>query len=249
MPDRYQIAIVGAGPAGLSAAGRAAYYDAESGADSPGYVLLEAFSTFAKTIQKYQKGKHVMDEPGFLQLRSPVPFVAGKREEVLGAWQSSIDDGLNIRYDSEVAAIEGEQGNFRLRLQSGDVVAANNDSNRAFYCRYESTVGSLELPAAEGESGAIVLSTPSGDERIECQRIVARLGTVPPRRFVESCGIEIASDSPEAVPDVDRHYQSNVPGLYILARWDRTPILPVATPPVWCCQPTSPYTRPAIPVS
>lgn len=312
MSDRYQIAIVGAGPAGLSAAGRAAYYDAESGADSPGYVLLEGFSTFAKTIQKYQKGKHVMDEPGFLQLRSPVPFVAGKREQVLGAWQSSINDGLNIRYDSEVTAIEGEQGNFRLRLQSGDVVAtehivfsigtqgnprtlgvtgdgesdfvrytlddpedfkgetivvigagdaaienaialsdyntvyivnrrnefsrakdgnlnavlaANNDRNRAFYCRYESTVGSLELPAVDGASGAIVLNTPSGEERIECQRIIARLGTVPPRRFVESCGIEIASDSPEAVPDVDRHYQSNVPGLYIIGALGGYPLI------------------------
>ena len=116
MPDSYHIAIIGAGPAGLSAAGRAAEYDAESGATAPSYVLLEGFSTFAKTIQKYQKGKHVMDTPGFLDLRSPVPFVAGKREEILGGWQNSIDtDSINIRYNSEVTAIEGERGNFSIK--------------------------------------------------------------------------------------------------------------------------------------
>ena len=46
------VIIIGAGPAGLSAAGRAAHHDRESGATSPTYILLEGFSTFAKTIQK-----------------------------------------------------------------------------------------------------------------------------------------------------------------------------------------------------
>lgn len=312
MYKRYHIAIVGAGPAGLSAAGRAAHYDREAGADEPGYVLLEGFSTFAKTIQKYQKGKHVMDEPGFLALRSEVGFNAGKREQILGVWEEAVAAGLNIRYDSEVVAIEGEQGAFCLKLQSGDVLeaehvvfsigtqgnprvlgvpgdaesdfvrytlddpedfkdetvvvvgagdaaienaialsdynrvvivnrrsefsrakdgnlnavlAAINDKNRPFSCRYESNVAGLELPDSPGGMGAIVLSTPSGEERIPCHRIIARLGTVPPRKFVESCGIEISSDNPDAVPEVDRHYQSNVPGLYIIGALGGYPLI------------------------
>ncbi|MAT92757.1 MAG: cyclic nucleotide-binding protein [Halioglobus sp.] len=312
MADRYHIAVIGAGPAGLSAAGRAAHYDREAGAAQPSYILLEGFSTFAKTIQKYQKGKHVMDEPGFLQLRSPVPFVAGKREEILGGWQDSIDAGINIRYDSEVAAIEGSRGDFNIRLASGDsigaehivlsigtqgnpralgvpgdnesdfvrytlddpedfksetivvvgagdaaienaialaqynkvyivnrknefarakegnlnaVLAAINDKGRDFHCYYESTVAALELPAAPGGIGAIVLNTPSGEERVPCHRIIARLGTIPPRSFVESCGIEIASPSMDAVPDVDRQYQSNVPGLYIIGALGGYPLI------------------------
>ena len=312
MSDSYHIAIIGAGPAGLSAAGRAAEYDLEAGATAPGYILLEGFSTFAKTIQKYQKGKHVMDEPGFLNLRSPVPFTAGKREKILGEWQGSIDSGINIRYNSEVVAISGERGAFDIALSSGDhitaehvvfsigtqgnprslgvagdnesefvrytlddpaefqgetivvigagdaaienaialadyntvyivnrrnefsrakdgnlnaVLAAINDRKKAFYCHYESTVAGLELPAEPGGSGAITLNTASGEERIECHRIIARLGTVPPRRFVESCGIEITSDSADAVPDVDRHYQSNVPGLYIIGALGGYPLI------------------------
>ncbi len=312
MAERFHIAVVGAGPAGLSAAGRAAHYDAESGAQQPSYVLLEGFNTFAKTIQKYQKGKHVMDEPGFLNLRSEVDFTAGKREEILGGWQAAIDSGLNIRYDSEVVGIEGEKGDFRLKLQNGGVVeaeyivfsigtqgnprtlgvpgdaesdfvrytlddpadfkdetivvvgagdaaienaialadynkvyiinrrnefsrakdgnlnavlAAINDKNRPFYCHYESSVASLELPPAPGQPGTLVLNTPAGEETIACHRIIARLGTIPPRKFVEDCGIVIASQSAEAVPDVDRHYQSNVPGLYIIGALGGYPLI------------------------
>ncbi len=312
MGERYHIAIVGAGPAGLSAAGRAAEYDREAGAARPGYVLLEGFSIFAKTIQKYQKGKHVMDEPGFLALRSPVPFVAGKREEILGAWQDSIDSGLNIRYDSEVTGISGSRGQFVLKLQSGDeieaehvvlsigtqgnprslgvkgdgesdfvrytlddpedfkketivvvgagdaaienaialsdyntvhiinrrnefsrakdgnlnaVLAAINDKSRPFHCHYEAGVAGLELPSGPGEMGAIILNTPAGEERLACHRIIARLGTIPPRSFVESCGIEISSPNADAVPDVDRHYQSNVPGLYVIGALGGYPLI------------------------
>ena len=61
----YQIAIVGAGPAGLSAAARAAERDRRTKRSTPSYVLLEGFNAHAKTIQRYQKGKHVMAEPGF----------------------------------------------------------------------------------------------------------------------------------------------------------------------------------------
>ena len=67
----FEIAVIGAGPGGLSAAARCA----ESGID---HVLLESSPKVANTIQKYQKGKHVMAEPGVLPLRSPIVFDAGK---------------------------------------------------------------------------------------------------------------------------------------------------------------------------
>ena len=74
---RYQIAIVGSGPAGLSAAARAAELDRANNASTPSYILLESYSLHAKTIQRYQVGKHVMSEPGYLTLRSDCVFDAG----------------------------------------------------------------------------------------------------------------------------------------------------------------------------
>ena len=116
----YKIAVLGAGPGGMSAAARAA----ESGVS---HVLLESSDKVANTIQKYQKGKHVMAEPGILPLRSPIGFDAGKREEILNTWEEGLTEHkVNIQYDAEVSAIDGSKGNFTIKLSRGEPVRAEN---------------------------------------------------------------------------------------------------------------------------
>ena len=123
----FEVAIVGAGPGGLSAAGRAQFHDQESGATSPSYVLLEGFAAHAKTIQQYQKGKYVMAEPGFLALRSDLEFEAGTREAILDSWHGSLEgQGINIRYDSECTAVRKEGDRFELDCANGTKVMAKN---------------------------------------------------------------------------------------------------------------------------
>jgi CRP-like cAMP-binding protein/Fe-S-cluster-containing hydrogenase component 2/thioredoxin reductase len=116
MPDRFRIAIVGSGPAGLSAAARAA-------ALGLSHVVLEKADHLSDTIYKYQKGKHVMATPAQLVLRSDMPFEAGKREAVLGAWDARAG-GINVRLDADVRAITGGQGAFALKLADGTTIAA-----------------------------------------------------------------------------------------------------------------------------
>jgi flavin-dependent dehydrogenase len=125
----YQIAIIGAGPAGLSAAARAAERDRRAHKDgkgsTPSYVLLEAFNAHAKTIQRYQKGKHVMAEPGFLDLRSDMQFSAGSREKILAGWGEGLQKGgVNVRYGAEVRKVTGNKHAFNLQLTTGEVVQA-----------------------------------------------------------------------------------------------------------------------------
>jgi Fe-S-cluster-containing hydrogenase component 2/thioredoxin reductase len=123
--DKYRVAIIGAGPAGLSAAGRAAALDVKAGRTQPSYVLLEAFSAPAKTIQRYQKRKHVMDEPGFLDLRSDLRFGAGERERVLDAWVEDLARlTVNIRLGAEVKKVTGQRGNFQISLSDRSVLEA-----------------------------------------------------------------------------------------------------------------------------
>jgi len=120
MAERFRIAVVGSGPGGLSAAARAA----ERGIS---HVLLEAEPHLSNTIFRYQKGKHVMDEPGILPLRSPLPFTAGSREAILQAW----DDGVgklkvNVRHNAEVTAIKKQDaGHFVLTTRAGAIEADN----------------------------------------------------------------------------------------------------------------------------
>jgi CRP-like cAMP-binding protein/Fe-S-cluster-containing hydrogenase component 2/thioredoxin reductase len=116
--DIFRIAIVGSGPAGLSAAARAAQLGLS-------HVLLEKTDHLSDTIYKYQKGKHVMATPSQLVLRSDLDFEAGKREKVLGTWdEQTAGHGVNVKYHAEVKAITGEKGDFSLTLTSGEVVKA-----------------------------------------------------------------------------------------------------------------------------
>ncbi len=112
MSDRYKVIIVGAGPAGLSAAAHAASLGLS-------HVLLEKSGQHAETVQRYQKGKHVMAEPNILPLRSDIEFAAGTREEVLEGWQTGINDSdVNVQFSTEVVAIEGSAPDFQIKTAS-----------------------------------------------------------------------------------------------------------------------------------
>lgn len=113
--EQFEIIIIGAGPGGLSAASRAA----ESGVS---HVLLESSPKIANTIQKYQKGKHVMATPDILPLRSPIDFQAGKREIILETWEQGIASyNTNVHYGAEAKKIEGSKGNFSVECSNGTV--------------------------------------------------------------------------------------------------------------------------------
>lgn len=101
MSERFRIAIVGSGPAGLSAAGRAATLGLS-------HVLLEKTDHLSDTIYKYQKGKHVMATPSQLILRSDQEFDAGKREAILHNWNDKTGTlAVNVKYNAEIKSIRG----------------------------------------------------------------------------------------------------------------------------------------------
>ncbi len=294
---KLDLVIVGSGPAGLSAAAHAATMGIS-------YVLLERSAEHANTIQRYQKGKHVMAEPGVVPLRSDLPFSAGTREAVLSAWLEGLDGlNVNIRYNAEVVSISGQRPEFTLQLAHGEqltseavvlaigmqgnprklgvegeaspfvdytlddpdefsgetivvvgagdaaienaVALARNNTviivnrrdefarakegnlalinraieDQAITCFYDTTVASIE------DGSAIVLNTDTGQTRIECDRIIARLGAIPPRRFVESCGIVFPGEDAATLPELSDQYESNVAGMYVIGALGGYPLI------------------------
>jgi CRP-like cAMP-binding protein/Fe-S-cluster-containing hydrogenase component 2/thioredoxin reductase len=111
--ERFKIAVVGSGPGGKSAAAHAA----ELGIS---HVLFEAEDHLSNTIYRYQKGKHVMDEPGILPLRSPLPFKAGSREVILDAWNQGTQKlGVNVKFRHEVTKIQKLGDVFSISCSNG----------------------------------------------------------------------------------------------------------------------------------
>lgn len=111
----FEVAIIGAGPAGLGAARNAA-------ANKLSHVLFEK-GEIGNTVYDYQLGKHVMAEPMKLPLRGEVPFEAGSRESILERWNGAVKDGaVNVRR-AEVTSIKKSGEGFELGTASGTVTA------------------------------------------------------------------------------------------------------------------------------
>jgi len=126
LSDLYKVAIIGSGPAGLSAAAHAA-------ALGMSHVLIEKTDHLSDTIFKYQKGKHVMATPSNLVLRSGgikgseggLEFEAGKRETILDTWDRQIEEmQVNVLLNAEVTKVEGEKGAFEIHCKNGQTIRA-----------------------------------------------------------------------------------------------------------------------------
>ncbi|SNS57871.1 FAD-dependent oxidoreductase [Sphingopyxis indica] len=118
MSETVKVAIIGSGPAGLSAAARAAQLGLS-------HVLLEKTDHLSDTIFKYQKGKRVLATPDRLDLRSDCRFGEGARETILANWdEDAAANKLNILYNAEVVEVSGAKGAFLIKTAKGETIAA-----------------------------------------------------------------------------------------------------------------------------
>jgi Fe-S-cluster-containing dehydrogenase component/thioredoxin reductase/CRP-like cAMP-binding protein len=166
----FDVAILGAGPGGLSAAARAAQRGIS-------HVLLEAAEQHANTIQQYQRRKHIMAEPSLLPLRSDIGFEAGRREEILANWQDSIQrSNINVRYRAEVVQITQSAGAFSIVLKSGDLIRVRRvilalgiqgNPRRLGVPGDDHACIQTTLECADDHSGETILIVGAGDSAIE----------------------------------------------------------------------------------
>ncbi len=120
MTDLLKLAIIGSGPAGLSAASRAAQLGMS-------HILLEKTDHLSDTIFKYQKGKRVLATPERLDLRSDCRFAEGAREYILANWdEDAARCGVQVAYQADVTGVSGQKGDFTLTTADGRLFRAEH---------------------------------------------------------------------------------------------------------------------------
>lgn len=145
---------------------------------------------------------------------------------VVGAGDAAIENALALAERNQVYIIN-RQGEFGRAKDANNqaILAAIESPAVPLDCFYNTTVEQVVAGGAGERAGRILLNTPDGRAELACDRVIARLGAVPPRRFVEACGVVFPGEDPAAVPEVSAQYESNVPGLYIIGALAGYPLI------------------------
>ena len=158
---------------------------------------------------------------------------------VIGAGDAAIENAIALAPNNQVIIVNRRDEFARAKEGNLNLITQAIDDGR-IKCFYKSspakveereikiagdTTVSLDLRSAESKPGILTLTTESGEARIPCNRVIARLGAIPPRRFVESCGIEFPNELPTTLPELSNQYESNVPGLYVVGALGGYPLI------------------------
>jgi thioredoxin reductase (NADPH) len=112
--DRYDLAIIGAGPAGFSAALAAK----QAGLS---YIVIEQ-DDLGGTVFKYPRGKVVMTQPVKLPIVGSVNFREVTKEKLLEFWRNiEFQQALNISYRDRVERLVKVDDGFEVQSQSGSI--------------------------------------------------------------------------------------------------------------------------------
>lgn len=110
--DRYDLTIIGAGPAGFAGALAAK----QAGLS---YIVIEQ-DDLGGTVFKYPRGKVVMTQPAKLPIIGQVNFREVTKEKLLEFWRGiEKEQALNIRYRDRVEKVTANGDGFEIVSQSG----------------------------------------------------------------------------------------------------------------------------------
>lgn len=127
---------------------------------------------------------------------------------VVGAGDAAIENALAL-VDKNRVSLLNRTDSFPRAKDANVAKVLKAIQAKKLRCYYDSAV-------SEVREDAVTLTTPEGDIDIPCNHIIARIGAIPPRAFMEAIGIEFPNADRMSVPVVSNRYESNVPGLFLV---------------------------------
>jgi CRP-like cAMP-binding protein/thioredoxin reductase len=161
----------------------------------------------------WDKVQYQLDDPDEYQ---------GEQIAVIGVGDAGIENALALATNNMVSVINTSDDFPRAKPANAALMHAAIDKGEE--------PGGIQhvtnVKAQSIEPGALLLEASDGTVvRLAVDRIIARIGAQPPRRFLESCGIQFASTDMNAIPQVSETYESQVPGLYIIGALAGSPLI------------------------
>lgn len=127
---------------------------------------------------------------------------------VVGAGDAAIENALALAQQNEVMILN-RAGEFSRAKDANAAAITDYINSGKIRCFFDSEL-------QEVLTDKVVVNTPQGEVTAACNHVLARLGCIMPRKFLEECGIAFTNDSAEAIPKIDSNYQSTVKGLYVI---------------------------------
>jgi CRP-like cAMP-binding protein/Fe-S-cluster-containing hydrogenase component 2/thioredoxin reductase len=154
------------------------------------------------------------------QLDDPGEYV-DEHITVVGSGDAGIENALGL-------AADPEQGNVVSILNRGADFARAKSANVKLLMEARDTgrVNVLtETSPKLVEKGWLTIDTRDGEQKIRCDRIIARMGSAAPRSFVESCGIQFTSEDRESFPLLSPQFESTAPGIFVIGALAGYPLI------------------------
>ena len=129
------------------------------------------------------------------QLDDPGEYV-DEHITVVGSGDAGIENALGL------AADPAQRNTVTILNRTADFSRAKDANVKALFAARDAGRVAILTDTAPNkvEQGFLTLDTRDGEARIPCDRIIARMGSAAPRKFIEACGIEFTSEDREAFP-------------------------------------------------
>jgi len=142
---------------------------------------------------------------------------------LVGAGDAGIENALALMTHNKVFLMN-RQAEFAQCKDGNRALITNAQKSDQIQVCYNATTVKVDETGSEFPLN-FTYNGNEGEVTIPCHRVIARLGAIPPRKLVESFGIQFPNQNPTSVPVLSEKYESNVKGLFIVGALGGYPLI------------------------